>query len=229
MTAHGERLLVRARRVAEEMRLVAQDAAVAQTGQLQSAVIGLPLSVGPVLAVPLTKHLFKEFPEIKLRFVELASPSLQEWLDSGRVDLAVLYRDRTSRHLTTEPLVNESLHLIASTAAPPLAPTTPAASLKGLPMILPSKAQALRHLIENAAAARGVTLNVLVEVEAFVSAVKLVAANIGYAVLPATSIRDEVMQGGVAEFENRRSRGEALPDHRHAILPPAYPRDFANY
>ncbi len=92
LTEDGKRLLCRAMRVLKEIELAKQEANDARAGVYGSVTIGLTPTVGRVLTLPLAKKLTGKFSNIRLRFVEGFSAHLLEWLDTGSVDMAVLYQ-----------------------------------------------------------------------------------------------------------------------------------------
>jgi len=62
-------------------------------------------------------------------------------------------------------------------------------------LILPSRLTALRRQVDAAITAKKVKPNVVVEIDSYASALKLVADNIGYAIWTRRSVRDEVERG----------------------------------
>ena len=138
LTEFGERLLARAARALEEIALAKQEAVNARTETIESVVIGMTPTVGRVLIQPLARELTSSFPNIKLRFMEGFSGHLLEWLDAGRLDLAVLYQGWSGGRLHAEHLIDERLCLVSSKKAKKLKPKTPTAELADVSLILPS-------------------------------------------------------------------------------------------
>ncbi len=69
-------------------------------GEPRGAVtLGLPTTVAATLSAQLIKRVLGKYPGIRLRIIESMSGHLREWVDQGRVDLAVLFRaDRRRRN-----------------------------------------------------------------------------------------------------------------------------------
>jgi DNA-binding transcriptional LysR family regulator len=193
LTDFGERLLTRAQRVIEEIRSVAEDAIEAESSVPHRAVISLPTSVGSFLVGPISRLLGEAYPGIVVRFVELISPELQQSLSAGSVDIAVFYRDRTTRQLNTETLVTEPLYLVASSQALGLDVTTPASRLDQFPLIHVGRAQ--NALFDTTFTGKRMTLNVIAESESILLATKLAEENCGYVVLPFSAVRNQVLEG----------------------------------
>jgi LysR family nitrogen assimilation transcriptional regulator len=192
LTEHGKRLLTRAMKALEEIALAKQEALNARGEAVESVVIGLPPTVARVLVRPLAAQLTRIFPKIRLRFAEGFSGHLLEWLDSGRVDIAVMYSGWAAGRLHAEQLINERLCLVASNDARKLKATTPTSDLARLPLILPSAPHGMRRLVDLVAVDLKLPLNVVIEADSFGSILALVKANLGYSLLPTTAIQDEL-------------------------------------
>lgn len=195
LTEFGERLLARAARALEEIALAKQEAVNARTETIESVVIGMTPTVGRVLIQPLARELTGAFPNIKLRFMEGFSGHLLEWLDAGRLDLAVLYQGWSGGRLHSEHLIDERLCLVSSKKAKKLKPKTPTAELADVSLILPSAPHGLRRLVDLAAAELKIPLKIGIEADSFESILSLVKDNLGSTVLPAVSIQDELARG----------------------------------
>lgn len=195
LTDHGKRLLARATRALEEIALAKEEAASARVGGIESVVIGLTPTVGRLLVRPLALELISSFPAIKLRFMEGFSGHLLEWLDAGRLDLAVLYQGRAAGRINSERLITERLSVVSSSKAPSLKATTPTADLSGFSLILPSAPHGLRRLVDLVAIDQRVPLKVGIEADSFESILSLVKANLGSTILPSAAIREELAAG----------------------------------
>jgi LysR family transcriptional regulator, nitrogen assimilation regulatory protein len=192
LTEHGERLLERAYKALEELALAKQEALRARPDVIGQVVIGLTPSVGRILVKPLAKYLTTEFPNIKLSFVEGLSWHLLEWLNGGRLDVAVVYKGWASGRLLSEKLITERLCLIGAKNRSKLGRRTQTAQLEKYPLILPSTPHGLRRLIDTVANDQGIKLNVCIEADSLVSILSLVRMNLGYTVLPAAAIQEEL-------------------------------------
>jgi LysR family nitrogen assimilation transcriptional regulator len=219
LTDHGKRLLERALRVLEEIALAKQEALNARGESLENVVIGLTPTVARVLVQPLAAQLTRIFPNIRLRFAEGFSGHLLEWLDAGRVDIAVMYSGWAAGRLHAEHLISERLCLVASNQARRLKPRTPTADLARLPLILPSAPHGMRRLVDMVAVDQKLSLKVVMEADSFGSILALVKANLGYSLLPTTAIQDELARGDfqaslLVEPEVTRTLILATPNNR---------------
>src|ERR1019366_1364824 len=192
LTEVGKRLFDRASRALRELAAAEDEVLNSGKDVVSSVVIGMTPTVSRVLVQPMARQLLSAFPAIKLRFVEGFSGTLVEWLDAGRIDIAILYSGRGSAGMNPELLVKERLCLVASAKEPKLRMKTPAAFLEKVPLILPSRTQGLRQLIEGIALEHNLKLNVIIEADSLGSLLALVKAGLGYTILPAAPIREEL-------------------------------------
>lgn len=188
----------------------ALDAAVADIRERGGAPRGpvafaLPSSVGMALSVPLAETVRHEHPGIMLRAMDAMSGHVQAWLESGAVDLGILYNVEAVRHLKVTPLLVEELYLVAAADAWPhpvgpggvaVAPVT-LREAAALPLVLPSRSHGLRERIEASARAAGVGLNVTIEMDALVQIKELAARGSGYSILAHAAVRKEVEAGEI--------------------------------
>jgi LysR family nitrogen assimilation transcriptional regulator len=195
LTEFGERLRVRAARALEEIALAKQEAVNARSSSAESVMIGMTPTVGRLLIRPLARELTSTFPNIKLRFMEGFSGHLMEWLDAGRLDVAVLYQAWGGGRVHTEELLSERLCLVASTKAKKMRRTTATLKLENIPLILPSVPHGLRRLVDLLAADNKINPQIVIEADSFDAILALVKENMGATILPVVSIQDELASG----------------------------------
>ena len=107
---HGRGILHQVERAREELGQV--------RGALAGRVaIGLPTSVARVMTVPLTRAFRNELPEVRLSISEGLSGAILGGLNSGHLDLVVLYNAQPSRETDVAHLLDEDLVLVR--ARPP--------------------------------------------------------------------------------------------------------------
>ncbi|MBA4262279.1 MAG: LysR family transcriptional regulator [Comamonadaceae bacterium] len=177
---HGRGILHQVERAREELGRV--------RGALAGRVaIGLPPSLARVLAVPLTRAFRAQLPEARLSITEGLSTTMQEWLVTGRLDIAVLYNAQPSPDIEIAPLQDEEL-LLVELRAPGLAEEPPPppitlAEVAGLPLVIPSRPNAIRMQVEVEMAAVGVRPTVALEIDGVSAILDLVADGAGAALL----------------------------------------------
>jgi len=175
---HGRGILHQVERAREELGLV--------RGTLAGRVaIGLPPSLARLIAVPLTRSFRQQLPQARLSITEGLSVSMQDALLNGRLDLALLYNAQPLPELDLQPLFDEELLLVqarSGAAAQPPAPL-PLAELAQLPLLIPTRPNALRMHVEVELAKLGLRPRIALEIDGVSAILDLVADGLGCAVL----------------------------------------------
>lgn len=182
LLAHGRGILHQVERAREELGRV--------RGALAGRVaIGLPTSVAKVLTVPLTREFRQRLPDASLSISEGLSASMLEGLLTGRLDLAVLYNAMPSPDIELTPLVEEDLYLMQppGTPAPPDGVTL--RELAALPLVIPSRPNAIRMLVETELANIGCRPHIALEIDGVSAILDLVVDGAGNAVLSRNAAR----------------------------------------
>ncbi len=160
------------------------------------AVIGLPPTIGRILALPLTRHVRSRFPRVNLRVTEGFSGTMLEWLETGRIDAAVLYGEPRGPAIRAEPVVEEDLSVVAPAPAQrPCGAPIRLAELAGRPLILSTPHHALRRLVDARAAQAGVALTIGLEFDSLQATIDAVKAGMGWTILPAVTVQAEIERG----------------------------------
>jgi LysR family nitrogen assimilation transcriptional regulator len=189
LLAHGRGILHQVERAREELGRV--------RGSLAGRVaIGLPTSLARVLTVPLTRAFRQNMPEASISISEGLSIALQESLVNGRLDIAVLYNAKPSPETEIFPLLEEDLLLVQ--ARPPGLQEDPGPgpiSLKAvslLPLIIPSRPNAIRMHVEAEMANIGCSPRIALEIDGVSAILDLVEDGAGCAVLSRNAVANSV-------------------------------------
>ena len=186
-TEAGQVLLEHGRGILHQVRRAREDLGRLRGGLSGRVALGLPSSVARVLAVPLIRAFRSEMPDAKLSISEALSAGLQDGLTSGRLDIAVLYNAQPSRELDVTPLIEEDLLLVR--ARPPVLhedpPPGPVAlnEVANVPLVIPSRPNAIRMHVESALAEIGAKPNVALEIDGVTAILDLVLDGAGCAIL----------------------------------------------
>lgn len=177
MLEHARGILHQVARAHEELGRV--------RGSLAGRVaVGMPPSVARVLTVPLTRAFRQRMPQAQLSVSEGLTATLQQGLQSGRLDIAVLYNADAAAELDIRPLVMEELVVVRQRGADALAAELSLADLAALPLVVPSRPNAIRMWLEQSVARAGLRLRVALEIDGVSAILDLVADGAGCAVLP---------------------------------------------
>lgn len=142
---------------------------------LGKVIVGLPTSACRGLTVPFMEALGEQYPSIQLHIVESMTGFLDEWIRSGRLDVAVLYDPRPSEHVFTTDILTEELHLLASpTAGFSASEEVPFREIWRLPLVLPGASNVLRSLIEQMTVRAGLNPGPIQDCDSLPSILELV-------------------------------------------------------
>jgi LysR family nitrogen assimilation transcriptional regulator len=189
LLAHGRGILHQVERAREELGRV--------RGSLAGRVaVGLPTSVARVLTVPLTRAFRQLMPDATISISEGLSVAMQESLVNGRLDIAVLYNAQPSNDIEILPLHEEELLLVQ--ARPPGLSEEPAPGpialrdVALLPLVIPSRPNAIRMHVESELANLGCRLSIALEIDGVSAILDLVADGAGSAVLSRNAVANSV-------------------------------------
>jgi LysR family nitrogen assimilation transcriptional regulator len=186
----------RALRELEQARAEIQPAHGAVSGLVN---VGLLPSTCDLIAGELVAGLKREHPQIQLRLTTGYAGHLQQWLEQGEVDVAMLYNLKPSPVLEVEPLMDERLYLVGlPTSGLRMNKPQPLSSLKGRQLILPSAPHGIRSVVEHACAAADIPLEIAAEANAMSLQKLLVLHGLGFTILPSAAIFDDLERGSLA-------------------------------
>ncbi|THT99973.1 LysR family transcriptional regulator [Lampropedia puyangensis] len=177
---------------AERARLAVRDMASIPRGQVA---LGLPTTVALIASIPLLQACREQLPQVQLNIVEAYSGFLREWLQAGRLDVAVLMGDAADASLTQTPMLMDELVFVAGPQGKKLPRQLPMQALAQWPMIVPSKGHGLRKIIDQANQGHTHAWNVVAEMDSLGSVKRAVQAGLGCTILPAGAVAQEVQQG----------------------------------
>jgi len=184
------------------------------------------VGIVPSAAHPLMSHVFERLhrlhPRIRLSIREGQGGELEALLDTGSVDLAILFRHVKPKAQDELQLATANTYLVS---APGVALTASGTvefrRLRGLPLVLPCRPSQLRSVLEEAARSKGFQLTAVVEADSLRVQKEIVAANRSlYALMGPFSIEEELQSGRlqVAKIvapELKRFVSLAMPRHGH--------------
>jgi len=186
LTESGRALMQHARGIFDLFERARADMAERQRNPRGRLTVGLPPRVAHVLTADLVQSFLHRFPDASITVEENLSIRLREGLVAGRVDLAVLFDPPNSPQVQLEPLVREAMVLISTK---PLPPTMSLGAVARRSLVMPSGPHALRQLLEAYTRPRGMSLNLVAEVDSVQTVLSLVARGVAEAVVPESAVR----------------------------------------
>ncbi len=158
--------------------------------------VGLLPSTSDLLSSMLLRQLQQQYPQIRITITAGYAGHLQEWLEVGEIDVALLYSAKLSASLNVQPLVEEKLWFVGlpGNGLRPGKPVT-LDSMADRPIILPSRPHGLRILVDQVSQENNLRLNVVAETNSMSVQKRLVLDGHGYTILPSIAIAQELAQG----------------------------------
>jgi LysR family transcriptional regulator, nitrogen assimilation regulatory protein len=189
-TEAGRKLMEYAKGILYQVELAKRELSRTETALTAKVSIGLPTSVAKVLTVPLTHAFKRRLPNALLSVTEGLSTSLQDSLMSGRLDIALLYNPAAISQMHHQPLLFEELFLIAKNthSKKTLKASVSIASIGKEPLIIPTRPNAIRMLVERELSNFGLLPTIMMEIDGVSAILDLVADGLGKAVLPMNAI-----------------------------------------
>jgi LysR family nitrogen assimilation transcriptional regulator len=196
LTEAGRALLVYARRAMLELERARAEIAGSANGIAGLVSVGLLPSSCDMICSPLVSTVAADYPGIRMRIAMGYAGDLQEWLETGDIDVALLYGVEREPHLEARPLLEEPLWVVGPrTAKLTRRKPVPLASLSGKPMILPSGPRGIRTLVDHACTMAGVELTIVAETNAMSIQKSLVLGGHGLTILPTIACAAELASG----------------------------------
>lgn len=186
VTAAGRVLLEQGRGVLHQVARIREELALARDSLAGRVVLGLPPSLSKALAIPLTREFQSVLPQATLSITEGLSTTMQQSLAAGRIDVALLFDAAREPDIEHRPLGALELLLVRRRARDSVKPIARAVSLRELsrqPLIIPSRPNAIRMLVEAELRSIGVQPRIALEIDAVGAILDLVADGRGAAVL----------------------------------------------
>ena len=184
-TEAGQVLLEHARGILHQVDRAREELARLRGGLAGRVTLGLPPSVARALAVPLMQAFRRQLPDARLSITEALSAGMQEQVASGRLDIAVLYNAQPLPGLDIAPLASETLLLVRRADgdghADDASLTLP--EVARLPLVIPTRPNAIRMHIEAEMANAGCRPDVALEIDGVAAILDLVADGAGCAIL----------------------------------------------
>ena len=210
MLEHGRGILHQVERAREELGRV--------RGALAGRVaIGLPPSIAKVLTVPLTRAFRVKLPDAALAISEGLSVAMRESLTTWLLVIALLYNTAPAPGIEITALLEEDLFLVQR--RPAAQTDADAAALAGIPvplhaltqfpLVIPTRPNSIRMLVESELAAQGGRPQISLEIDGVAAILDLVADGAGCAVLPMNAV---TTSGKPEVFSTRPIHGASSDD-----------------
>lgn len=197
LTEDGKVVLAAARTVSDTLNDLRSDIETLRGAAARKITVGMMPSTARLLTVPLMAKLREDFPGTQMQIAEGSSGHLAEWLNDGRLDLAVTNNSSALKRFNPEPVLTHNLHIVTAKGAEKLPATVKFSDLGKYPLVVQSRNHSTRRELDNMASEQGVKLNVVVEADSLTAINQLVAAGLACALLPHFAVDLSVMQSAM--------------------------------
>ena len=199
LTAEGQQFYEHCRRILAEIDHAAESVRSQTSVPSGRIFVGLPTSACRGLSLPLLESVSQRLPNVTLHLVEAMSGYLDDLIQVGRLDVALLYDHKAFEHVAWTEMMTEQLMMFV-TVDNPLAKKK-SISFKKLfaqdLITLPGRPNVLRVVIEQLAARHDVKVNVN-DCDSLPAIAKLVCNSNHVTVMPQFAFIDEIKRGEMA-------------------------------
>lgn len=191
-TEAGQLLLQHGRGILHQVERAQEELEQARNKLGGKVALGMPPSVARVLTVPLTRAFREKMPDAHLSISEGLTAAMQESLLNGRLDIALLYNAKATAGLEITHLVQEELWLVQARQSAlqedPPPPPIQLNEVAKLPLVIPSRPNAIRMHVESEMAGIGCRPKIALEIDGVTSILELVADGAGSAILSRNAV-----------------------------------------
>jgi LysR family transcriptional regulator, nitrogen assimilation regulatory protein len=222
LTDAGQVLFERSQNVLRQIEQAKADIRANAAGPAGTIAVALPPAAGTFLAPLLIERFGAEFPNVFLKLIGGFSGYIHEWLVRGQVDLACIHDPLPQRGFEVTPLVSEEVFLVGRPGAARFPRKhVRTEDLLGLPLILPSRPNASRRLLDSWVGPSGAALRIAAEVDDHTISRALVRQGIGFTLLTRGAFEADLKRGEVEAWPFRPSARWPLAMIRSTHGPPS--------
>ncbi|WP_299651599.1 LysR family transcriptional regulator [uncultured Tateyamaria sp.] len=179
-----------------EARLIkARESAARHANRPGKITIGLLPSFGPLFMTKVTTDITARFPQADFVLIEDYSYQLIDWVNSKRLDLAIVYGDQVSGPCRTIPFSTERLFLMTAADTSVIKDEIRFADLAGFELLTQAVPSTSRTTLESIAETLNVKLTFGSQIDSLPTLRHLVANHGAHCVMPYTSAAQDVAKG----------------------------------
>lgn len=194
LTEAGEILLTRAYVIFNQIQQTHHDVTIHSSRPAGVVSVGMPPTPGEFLAPRLLERCKERYPDIQLRFLEGFSNELEQKLTNNEIGVAVMHDPAPRDEIKISKLLVEHLCLVGK-AGTLSKPAYTLAEAGAYPLVMPSRPNYLRVLIDDHAERYKIPLNIVTRSDGIGHTKSLVKYGHGFTILTYGAIISEVQQG----------------------------------
>ena len=201
LTEPGRRLVERADGILHQIETLRAEATSWGSDPKGPVAVAISPAVAPLIAPNLIATVREQLPNVGLILGEGVASAICEGLVNETFDLGILHMERSDHPFTLTSLLTEPMFLVAPGDAwkteGDSRPVT-REELQKYPLLLPSRPNTLRLMIERLASAHGLQLDMRENIDSALVIKQLVQAGLGYTVQCYSYVREEVERGDLS-------------------------------
>lgn len=194
-TEQGQKLYEHACRILQGVEDAKESIRSRSTAPSGRITLGLPTSACRGISVAINRAMDRLLPDVNLHIVEAMTGYLDEMIQAGRLDVALLYDHKAFEHVAWTEMIKEDLMLCVSK-------DNPLAGRKSIsfrsvcksPLVLPGRQNVARTVIEQLAARHEVALDVK-DCDSLPAIAKLICNSGFSSIMPHFAFLDEIARG----------------------------------
>lgn len=157
--------------------------------------VGLVASVAASVLARSLSPFATQYPEVEISVCEGYSDTLIDGVRAGSLDFALVNKSRRRSELPSIDVLNEEMVAVVSVGgAHDLGSPVTFRDLEGRPLILPSKRNGLRLIVDKIAEDEDVNLSIRMEVDSVAAIEELIRKSDWLTVLPAIAVRRGLLE-----------------------------------
>lgn len=194
LTEAGDILLRRAYLIFNQIQQTHHDVTIHSSHLGGVVSVGMPPTPGEFIAPRLLERCKDRYPDITLRFVEGFSGELEQKLANNEIGVAVMHDPTPKDEIHVSELLEEHLWLVGKTGTLKK-PSYTLEEAGSFPLVLPSRPNYLRILIDGYAERLDIPLNMVTRSDGIGQTKSLVKYGHGYTMLTYGAVISEVQEG----------------------------------
>lgn len=204
LTDAGRTLLERSQLILRQIELAQLEVRSGSAAMSGTITLAVPPAAGLFLVPALVQRCAALYPNLFLKIVAGYSGYIHEWLLRGIADLACLHDPLPQRDFKIIPLVREEVFLVGKPGTFPFRSRhVRPEQLARVALILPSRPNASRRLLDSWISARGLSLSIKMEVDDSSIIRALLKDGVGFSLLTQGAFRTEVRHRELAALPFR--------------------------
>ena len=157
--------------------------------------LGLPSTLPGLIGGELYRMVRDKLPDVQLYIADTSTAALFEWLQEGKLDLAVLFNLPENRGIDLTPIYLEEFCLVGKPANMPVATEISFEEILAYPLAMPCRSTAWRKILDDVAERQGKTLRSVIETESLSALRAIAMTGDCYALLPRSAVLEEIRGG----------------------------------